>query len=69
MEETAARAKDAALRLAGLSTDVKNRALQGMADRLRECRADILTANEQDVQRATELVASGARCQSRSWTA
>ena len=60
IEETAGRAKDAALRLAGLSTEVKNRALQGMAERLRECRADILAANEQDVQRAAELVASGA---------
>ena len=60
MEEIAGRAKDAALRLAGLSTDVKNRALQGMADLLRDRRADILAANQQDVQRATELVASGA---------
>ena len=60
IQETAARVKDAALRLAGLSTDMKNRALQGMADRLRERHADILAANEQDVQRATELVASGA---------
>lgn len=60
MEEIAGRAKDAALRLAGLSTDVKNRALQGMADLLRDRRADILAANQQDVQRAAELVASGA---------
>ena len=56
----AARAKDTALKLAGLPTQVKNRALQGMADLLRERQADILAANEQDVQRATELVASGA---------
>ena len=60
IEETAGRAKDAALRLAGLSTDVKNRALQGMAGLLRACRADILAANEQDVRQATELVANGA---------
>ncbi len=60
IEETAGRAKDAALRLAGLSTQVKNRALQGMADLLRDRRADILAANQQDVQRATELVANGA---------
>lgn len=60
MEEIAGRAKDAALRLAGLSTQVKNRALQGMADLLRDRRADILAANHQDVQLATELVASGA---------
>ena len=60
MEEIAGRAKEAALRLAGLATDAKNRALQGMADLLRDRRADILAANEQDVQRATELVANGA---------
>ena len=60
MLEIAGRAKDAALRLAGLSTDVKNRALQGMAGLLRDRRSDILTANQQDVQRAAELVASGA---------
>ena len=60
IEETARRAKDAALRLTGLSTQVKNRALQGMADLLRDRRADILAANQQDVQRATELVARGA---------
>ena len=60
MEETAGRAKNAALKLAGLPTQVKNRALQGMADLLRDHQADILAANEQDVWRATELVASGA---------
>ena len=60
MEETATRAKDAALKLAGLSTEVKNRALRGMADLLRERHADILAANGEDVRRATELVASGA---------
>ena len=60
MEETASRAKDAALKLAGLSTEVKNRALRGMADLLRERHADVLAANEEDVRRATELVASGA---------
>ena len=60
IEETAGRAKDAALRLAGLSTQVKNRALQRMADLLWDRRPDILAANQQDVQRATELVANGA---------
>ena len=60
MEETASRAKDAALKLAGLSTEVKNRALRGMADLLRERHADILAANGEDVRRATELVAGGA---------
>lgn len=60
MEETASRAKAAALKLAGLSTEVKNRALRGMADLLRERHADILAANEGDVRRATELVAGGS---------
>ena len=60
IEETARRAKDAALRLAGLPTEAKNRALQGMAGLVRECRADILAANEEDVRRAAELVANGA---------
>ena len=60
VEETAGRAKDAALRLAGLPAEAKNCALQGMAGLLRECRADILAANQQDVRRAAELVASGA---------
>ena len=60
MEETASRAKAVALKLAGLPTEVKNCALQGMADMLRERHVDILAANEEDVRRATELVASGA---------
>lgn len=59
VEETARRAKDVALRLAGLPTEAKNRALQGMANLLRECRTDIRQANGQDVARATQLVASG----------
>ena len=59
IRETAARAKDAALRLAGLSADVKDRALQNMADLLIEKRAEILRANGQDVNQATQLVANG----------
>ena len=60
MEEIAGRAKDTALKLAGQSTGVKNRVLQRMADLLRDRRADILAANQQDVHRATELVGNGA---------
>ena len=59
IEKTAARSKDAALKLAGLPTDVKNRALQDMADLLVEHREAILRANEQDVEQATRLVANG----------
>ena len=57
--ETAARAKDAALRLASLSADIKNRALQSMASLLIENRAEILRANGQDMNQAAQLVASG----------
>ena len=57
--ETAARAKDAALMLASLSADVKNLALQSMASLLIENRAEILRANGQDMNQATQLVASG----------
>jgi glutamate-5-semialdehyde dehydrogenase len=59
IEETAVRAKDAALRLAGLSTDMKNGALRNMANLLIECRAEILRANGQDMSQATQLVTSG----------
>lgn len=59
IEETAARSKDAALKLAGLPTEVKNRALQNMADQLIEHREAILRANGQDVKQATQLVADG----------
>ena len=57
--ETAARAKDAALTLAGLCEEEKNRALQKMADLLIECRPEILRANAKDVKQAERLVADG----------
>lgn len=59
IEETAARAKDAALKLAGLATEVKNRALRNMADLLIKHQEAILRANGQDVKEATQMVADG----------
>ena len=59
INETAARAKDAALTLAGLSEEEKNRVLRNMADELIECRTEILRANLEDVKQATRLVADG----------
>ena len=57
--ETAARAKDASLTLAGLCEEKKNRALQKMADLLIECRTEILRANAKDVKQAERLVSDG----------
>ena len=47
-------AKAAARRLAGLSTSVKNRALDGIAEALVERQHEILEANAQDVERARD---------------
>src|SRR5215813_8549401 len=59
-QESAQRAKDAALRLATLSTATKNRALEAIADTLVEHRDHILEANRHDVTQATRLVERGA---------
>jgi glutamate-5-semialdehyde dehydrogenase len=59
-QESAQRAKDAALRLATLSTATKNRALEAIADALIEDRERILEANQHDVTQATRLVERGA---------
>src|SRR5262245_9285380 len=60
VQESAQRAKDAALRLAILSTETKNRALAAMAEALIEHREHILEANRRDVAQASSLVARGA---------
>src|SRR5215475_9281034 len=60
MQENAKRAKDAALRLATLSTATKNHALEAIAAALIEHREHILEANRHDVAQATRLVESGA---------
>lgn len=59
IEEIAARSKDAALKLAGLSTEVKNRALGNMAELLIEHQEAILRANGQDVKEAAQMVVDG----------
>src|SRR5262245_3706740 len=60
VQESAKRAKDAALQLATLSTATKNRALEAIADALIEHREHILEANHHDVTQATRLVECGA---------
>ena len=60
VQESAKRAKDAALRLATLATATKNRALEAIADALIEHREHILEANRDDVTQATRLVEHGA---------
>ena len=55
VQESAKRAKDAALRLATLSTAMKNRALEAIADALIEHQEHILEANRHDVTQATRL--------------
>jgi len=60
VQESAKRAKDAALRLATLSTATKNRALEAIAEALIEHREHILEANRHDVTQATRLVERGA---------
>ncbi|MGE3986203.1 MAG: gamma-glutamyl-phosphate reductase, partial [Dehalococcoidia bacterium] len=47
-------AKAAARKLAGLSTPVKNRALEAIADALVKRQDEILAANQQDVERARD---------------
>ena len=53
------RAKDAARRLATLSTDVKNRALHAMADAIVEHEDEIMRANQQDMQDAQDAQDAG----------
>ena len=59
VQESAQRAKDAALRLATLSTETKNRTLEAIAEALIEHREHILEANRRDVAQASSLVARG----------
>lgn len=52
IKETAINAKAAAIRLAGVSGEIKNRALAAIARFLDENRAKIITANQADLERA-----------------
>jgi len=57
--EAARRAKAAAGALAGLSGEVRNKALEAMAEALTEHASAILEANERDLESARPLVGSG----------
>jgi glutamate-5-semialdehyde dehydrogenase len=60
VQESAKRARDAALRLATLNTETKNRGLEAIAETLIEHREHILEANRRDVARSSALVERGA---------
>ena len=61
--DMARQAKAAALRLAALPTETKNRALLAVADALTHDREKLLEANREDVARTSELVARGDMAQ------
>ena len=61
--DMARQAKAAALRLAALPTETKNRALLAVADALTHDREKLLEANREDVTRTSALVASGDMAQ------
>ena len=54
IQHTAARAKQAAIRLAAVSTEVKNTALAEISRLLKAHTADIVAANQEDIRRAEE---------------
>ena len=57
--EIAKSAKEASLKIASLSEDVKNRALNAIADAIEANKAKIFEANKVDLTQAEPLVASG----------
>ncbi|MBN1867151.1 glutamate-5-semialdehyde dehydrogenase [Candidatus Sumerlaeota bacterium] len=57
--ESARRARDASLVLAGLSAETRNRALLAMADAVAARRDEILAENKKDIDAARELIAQG----------
>jgi glutamate-5-semialdehyde dehydrogenase len=59
IQDVARRAKDAAWQLGGLPTEIKNQALDAIATALLDYQTDILTANQRDVERTSDLVAQG----------
>jgi glutamate-5-semialdehyde dehydrogenase len=59
IRDIARRAKDAAWRLSVLPTETKNQALEGIATALLDHQTDILTANQHDIERTSELVRRG----------
>ena len=61
IHDVARRAKDAAWRLSVLPTETKNQVLEAIAITLLDYQTDILTANQHDVERTSDLVRRGAR--------
>lgn len=52
-------AKDASLKIADISTELKNKALQQIADEIELHKEDIFSANKEDLQNAQSLVDAG----------
>jgi len=59
MEQIATKAKEASLVLAGLSTQLKNDALEAIANALIKSKAYIMTQNEEDLKKAKVLLEKG----------
>ncbi len=59
IESEVIRAKDASIILSATSTEIRNRALEAMADSLDKNRSSILSANAEDVKEAEKAVESG----------
>lgn len=49
-------AKDASLKIADISTELKNKALQQIADEIELYKDEIFSANKEDLQNAQSLV-------------
>lgn len=58
-EQIAKNAKEASLKLANLSTELKNSALEAVANALENNKTKLFNANEQDLQDAQKMVDSG----------
>ncbi len=58
-KEIARTAKEASLKIADLSDDIKNTALLKIADKIEEAKEEIFEANKQDLKDAESLVKSG----------
>ena len=62
--EIAGAAKQAALEIADIQTELKNKALIAIADTLEKSKEEIFQANRQDLQAAEKLVEAGEITQS-----
>ena len=59
VESKAKEAREAALKLAGVSSDVRNKALKAIATAIAKNKEAILDANARDVEEAEKLVEKG----------